>query len=305
MTLHTPNHRYRPEFTLDGGDLDWNTGLRWLVERQLRQMQPGELLEIISKSPGVESALLHWCQFTKNEHMSTARNGGITSILLVNGALASRELPPKPTENTSDRLVVRRLPPLALYTRQINHPLSHLGSESNDNPYHIPTASVISTTLNAVDIQQALDAAFQRDVQIICFELGEQSATQLIEMGSKLNSAINGRPPERLAIQLRCELTPEIASWFCTVSVGSMLCDFFPSNDLLQLLPLERRFGINIKSNSNVETILAELLEIISIERLIVMTDETNESAISQLGTLLEHFRERYHVNSTVTESYY
>lgn len=66
-------HPYAPDASFDGGHLDCGNGLLLMIRQNIDPLEPGQLLEIVSRDSTVEVDLPSWCRLTSNELVSMAR----------------------------------------------------------------------------------------------------------------------------------------------------------------------------------------------------------------------------------------
>jgi len=83
-------HLYRPESSLDGGDLDCGNGLLLLIRQHIDPLDRGQLLEVLSTDSSVEEDLPAWSRLTGNQLISCVRRDKQRSYLLCKGSLAER-----------------------------------------------------------------------------------------------------------------------------------------------------------------------------------------------------------------------
>jgi len=104
------SHRYRPDMSFDGGDLDCGNGLLLLIRRHIDPLRSGQLLEIRSTEISVDEDLPAWCRLTGNELISWTKHGKQRSFLVSKGPFAAG----RPDETTLHRAVeIARLAPVA------------------------------------------------------------------------------------------------------------------------------------------------------------------------------------------------
>lgn len=96
-------HSHLPNASFDGGELDCGNGLLLLLRKHLDPLQPGELLEMLSRESSVEEDLPAWCRLTKNELVSFTREGNQRSFLISKGPFvaAAANSPIAPARNES------------------------------------------------------------------------------------------------------------------------------------------------------------------------------------------------------------
>lgn len=98
-------HPYPPTDSFDGGDLDCGNGLLLLIRKHIDPLNPGELLEIVSRDATVEVDLPSWCNLTKNELINVHTEPGIWRFLVSKGPFTVPEhkiLRPADAANTAD-----------------------------------------------------------------------------------------------------------------------------------------------------------------------------------------------------------
>jgi 5-methyltetrahydropteroyltriglutamate--homocysteine methyltransferase len=78
-------HKFRPNVSFDGGDLDCGGGLLFLIRKHLDPLNSGELLEILSTETSVDEELPAWCRLTKNQLVSWTKIGKQRSFLVCKG----------------------------------------------------------------------------------------------------------------------------------------------------------------------------------------------------------------------------
>ena len=83
-------HRFEPDASFDGGDMDCGAGLLLLLRQHIDPLARGALLEIRSTDSTVEVELPAWCGLTGNEFVSFTRVGAQRSYLVCKGRLAER-----------------------------------------------------------------------------------------------------------------------------------------------------------------------------------------------------------------------
>ena len=83
-------HKYAPDVSFDGGDLDCGGGLLLLIRRHIDPLAPGGLLEILSTDATVEIELPAWCRLTSNELVSWTKVGRQRSYLVCKGPFEDR-----------------------------------------------------------------------------------------------------------------------------------------------------------------------------------------------------------------------
>lgn len=95
MTIQpVERHRFEPDASFDGGDLDCGGGLLLLLRQHIDPLARGALLELRSTDATVEIELPAWCRLTGNEFVSFTRSGAQRSYLVCKGALAERNAAP-------------------------------------------------------------------------------------------------------------------------------------------------------------------------------------------------------------------
>src|SRR6266850_5275124 len=85
-------HRFEPDASFDGGDLDCGNGLLLLIRQHMDPLGRGELLEFRSTEISVEEDFPAWCRMTGNELVSWTKRGKLRSFLVCKGALAERRV---------------------------------------------------------------------------------------------------------------------------------------------------------------------------------------------------------------------
>lgn len=65
--MSTTAHPYPPTAGFDGGHLDCGNGLLLMIRQHIDPLEPGQLLEILSRDSTVEVDLPSWCRLTKND----------------------------------------------------------------------------------------------------------------------------------------------------------------------------------------------------------------------------------------------
>ncbi len=83
-------HKYAPDVSFDGGDLDCGGGLLLLIRRHIDPLARGGLLEILSTDATVEVELPAWCRLTSNELVSWTKVGRQRSYLVCKGPFEDR-----------------------------------------------------------------------------------------------------------------------------------------------------------------------------------------------------------------------
>jgi 5-methyltetrahydropteroyltriglutamate--homocysteine methyltransferase len=83
-------HRFEPDVSFDGGDLDCGNGLLLLIRQHMDPMGRGQLLEFRSTEISVEEDFPAWCRLTGNELVSFVRRGRERSFLVCKGSLTER-----------------------------------------------------------------------------------------------------------------------------------------------------------------------------------------------------------------------
>ena len=83
-------HKYAPDVSFDGGDLDCGGGLLLLIRRHIDPLARGGLLEILSTDATVEVELPAWCRLTSNELVSWTKVGRQRSYLVCKGPFENR-----------------------------------------------------------------------------------------------------------------------------------------------------------------------------------------------------------------------
>src|SRR2546426_10005466 len=86
-------HRFEPDASFDGGDLDCGNGLLLLIRQHMDPLERGQLLELRSTEISVEEDFPAWCRLTGNELVSLVRRGKERSFLVCKGKLAERPQP--------------------------------------------------------------------------------------------------------------------------------------------------------------------------------------------------------------------
>ncbi len=95
MTIEaSPQHRFPPDSSFDGGELDCGSGLLLLLRQHIDPLARGQLLEIRSRDSSVEGDLPAWCRLTGNELVSFTREAEQRSYLVCKGTLAERRAAP-------------------------------------------------------------------------------------------------------------------------------------------------------------------------------------------------------------------
>src|SRR5579862_6555426 len=79
---YVERHQWSPAVTFDGGDLDCGNGLLLLIRKHIDPLLDGQLLEIRSRESSVAEDLPAWCRMTKNELVSSIRQGDVWSFLV-------------------------------------------------------------------------------------------------------------------------------------------------------------------------------------------------------------------------------
>jgi 5-methyltetrahydropteroyltriglutamate--homocysteine methyltransferase len=85
-------HPYPPLVSFDGGELDCGTGLLLLIRKHIDPLEPGQLLEILSRESSVEQDLPAWSRLTGNDLVNATREGAQLSFLVSKGTF----VPPAP-----------------------------------------------------------------------------------------------------------------------------------------------------------------------------------------------------------------
>src|SRR5213593_3080923 len=83
-------HRFEPDASFDGGDLDCGNGLLLLIRQHMDPLERGGLLEFRSTEISVEADFPAWCRLTGNELVSWTKHGKVRSFLVCKGALSDR-----------------------------------------------------------------------------------------------------------------------------------------------------------------------------------------------------------------------
>src|SRR6266545_1469806 len=78
-------HRFTPDVSFDGGELDCGNGLLLLIRQHMDPMEPGQLLEFRSTEISVDEDFPAWCRMTGNELVSFVRHGRERSFLVSKG----------------------------------------------------------------------------------------------------------------------------------------------------------------------------------------------------------------------------
>lgn len=86
-------HPYPPSASFDGGDLDCGNGLLLLIRQHIDPLDPGQLLEIVSVEPTVETDLPSWCRLTSNELVNIHRDGPRRHFLVSKGPFTAPDVP--------------------------------------------------------------------------------------------------------------------------------------------------------------------------------------------------------------------
>ena len=104
-------HKYQPDISFDGGNLDCGGGLLLLIRRHIDPLDRGGLLEILSTDSTVEVELPAWCRMTTNELVSWTKASPQRSFLICKGPLAERRQAPAVTPSIGEQLRVEvRIP---------------------------------------------------------------------------------------------------------------------------------------------------------------------------------------------------
>lgn len=81
----TERHPYPPVVSFDGGELDCGNGLLLLIRKHIDPLEPGQLLEILSRETSVEQDLPAWSRLTGNDLVNATREGAQLSFLVSKG----------------------------------------------------------------------------------------------------------------------------------------------------------------------------------------------------------------------------
>ncbi|WP_020471095.1 sulfurtransferase TusA family protein [Zavarzinella formosa] len=301
-------HPFLPEATLDGGDLGWGTGLLMLILRQLGGMTPGQLLEVISINSQSESHLPNWCLQSGHELISQTKTGDTRSYLLCRGRLSDRPEAPTPAMAEPARLVVRRLPPLALLSLGMVHPAADVVPHSPHMEFQqLTTVTVSMNVAVRVEIESLLAQGVQL-IRVLLPELGTDPAN-LALITDQLQMLLHGLPPERLAVELSQPADDGMVGFLSDIPVGNVIVATPASavDDLqpLRHLSIEKRLALRIDPSESVTDVLTKAIELFGIDRLMVCTHTTDGEDLNTIAEAVGIIRERYGVSGHVVEFIY
>jgi TusA-related sulfurtransferase len=74
---------------IDGGDLPFGGGLLALVRPALNLLQPGGVLAVHSRAPGIADEFFTWCKVEHHELIEAAPQAGFTRLLIRKGSLGA------------------------------------------------------------------------------------------------------------------------------------------------------------------------------------------------------------------------
>lgn len=74
-----------PDAVFDGGDMDCGSGLILLIRENMLRIQPGEVLEMISREPTVGDELPAWCRMVGHTFLGSAAGESGTRFFLRRG----------------------------------------------------------------------------------------------------------------------------------------------------------------------------------------------------------------------------
>lgn len=206
------SHPWTAAVRLDGGTLDCGNGLLLRIRRQIDPLQPGQLLELLSRQPSVREDLPAWSRLTGNDLVSVIEIGDATSYLISRGPFRIPETPDAashtdrptpvmafdtpivPVTVPSELPAPRNVPPIAPLT------VTGIGSWPRPNWLLRTLHEYLSGRLAEAEFHTAADDAVR-----LCVEAQRRAGVTLITDGEQRRDDYASFVADRLD---NCQLVP-------------------------------------------------------------------------------------------------
>lgn len=193
MTTHSTR---TPDAAFDGGDLDCGNGLLLLIRKHIDPLRPGQVLEVRSREPSVETDLPAWARLTGNPLLGVSRDGNTLRFLIEKGGAKSEPLPAVPAAPAS-----APLPPPRAEVQEIR-PFAVTGVGSWPRPAWLVRAlhERLAGRLNETEFEQYADDAVRLSIAA-----QERAGVDLVTDGEQRRDNYASFVAARLA---NCQLVP-------------------------------------------------------------------------------------------------
>ena len=178
------------------------------------------------------------------------------------------------------RLVVRRLPPLALVSVAVPHPRADVVPYAGDDEW------LQSTTVRVAGTRTEIEALLSADVCLVRVA------------SAKIAHALIGLPPERLALELDHAVDAGHLANVAKVPVGTVMVPTAVTDlaelKVLQGLPAERRVAVRIRGSASLVADVMGAIDLFGVDRLLLWTDAADGAEIAAVADAVRDIRGQF-----------